>query len=53
MMAESPLVSRDGISKTAKTYRDRAAQNGHRMTQEQAERRVRDALRKSNPTRRD
>ena len=51
-MSESPTYSRDGIARTAKQMRESAAKRGKRPTQQDAGRRVRQAIRKT-PEQRD
>lgn len=48
MSGEDPRWSREGIAKTARDMREGAARNGHQMTQQQAERKVREAVRRQN-----
>lgn len=49
---ESSAYSRDGIARTARDIRENAQRHGTNISQEAAERRVREAIRKS-PTRRE
>jgi len=51
-MSERPTHSREGIAKTAHDLRRHLLQRDKRMTQEQAERRVREAIQRS-PVERD
>lgn len=52
MSGESRDYSRDGIARTAKGIRENAAKHGTKISQEEAERRVRQAIRKSPTSRR-
>lgn len=51
MSGESTEYSRDGIARTAKGIREANAKRGVKITQQEAERRVRQALRKTPPQR--